>query len=114
MYLNTVVKNSVFEHQALVFGNRLAKPIPNLNKASCCLLITLTFTVQFKNVPEVLSLFCTFQLKQSKLEKKELDASFKNQSVKFEEIVEEMKLSRYLDKCLHIFSSQYSYSYHTL
>ncbi|XP_074637072.1 uncharacterized protein LOC141895197 isoform X2 [Acropora palmata] len=33
-------------------------------------------------------------LKQSKLEKTELDASFKNQSIKFEEIVKEMKLSR--------------------
>lgn len=45
------------------------------------------------------------QLKQSKLEKTELDASFKNQSIKFEEIVKEMKLSRYLDECLHCFSS---------
>jgi len=58
------------------------------------MLLTLTFTVQFKNVPEVLSLLCTCQLKQSKLEKTELDASFKNQSIKFEEIVKEMKLSR--------------------
>ena len=75
------------------------------------MLLTLTFTVQFKNVPEVLSLLCTCQLKQSKLEKTELDASFKNQSIKFEEIVKEMKLSRYLDKCLHCLSSHYSYSY---
>lgn len=58
------------------------------------MLLTLTFTVQFKNVPEVLSLLCTCQLKQSKLEKTELDASFKNQSIKFKEIVKEMKLSR--------------------
>ena len=78
---------------------------------SYSMLLTLTFTVQFKNVPEVLSLLCTCQLKQSKLEKTELDASFKNQSIKFKEIVKEMKLSRYLDKCLHCLISHYSYSY---